>query len=165
MSKKFDREKFKNNCVKIGNGVGCLLKENSGTIVGGFVMIGMALLCKKFEVPYQVLTDPFVFSSGTNSAPTQNTKLVIVPNNALEASMGAIYDGISKDDWESTKENAARRIFTILSNAKENSDDDISEGTKTYAINLLKGISDKSSWNSTKDHINTLIAKIGMNNY
>lgn len=144
--------------ARLGEGALNLLKENSGTIAGGLTMIGMALLCKKLNLPYQVLTDPYSFESyGVTRSNGQTTKLVLIPNNSLEASMSALYEGISADDWESTKEDAANKIFSILSANR----DDLQDSTKTYAINLIRGINEKSRWNSTKEHNNRLIARIG----
>ncbi len=148
---------------KIGDGALALLKTNAGTLIGGATMIGLGLLCKKFDIPYQVLTEPFgggyVGSSRTYVQP--QTKLVLMPNNSIEASMAAIYEGLNADDWESTKESAARQIMSILVSRKG----ELQESTKTYAVNLLRGISEKSNWNSTKNHMNEMIAKIGKGDF
>ena len=152
------KETKKIDFKKIGEGAVSLLKANAGTLVGGITMIALGLACKKFDIPYQVLTEPFgggYFGSKTSSGP--NTKLVLIPNNSIEASMAAIYEGLDADDWDSTKETAARQIMSILTSRKS----ELQESTKTYAINLLRGIAEKSSWNSTKDHMNGMIAKIG----
>ena len=144
--------------AKLGRGILNLLQSNAGTITGGLSMIALALLCKKLNIPYQVLTEPMTTDYSINATtPTGAAKMFLVPNNATEASMAAIYDGVSTKDWESSKEKAADQIYSILVSQK----DGPTESTKTYAINLLRGIYEKSDWNSTKDHVNRLIAKIG----
>lgn len=151
------KEQMRIDFMKLGEGAWNLVKGNSGTLVGGLCMIGMALLCKRLEIPYQVLTDPFTVDAKSKKYSDSGTKLFLVPNNAIEASMAAIYDGVQSDDWESTKQAAAEQIMAILSANKES----LSENSKTYAINLIRGLAGKSRWSSTKDSMNRLIAKIG----
>lgn len=150
---KVDFKKFGNNALNV-------LKANSGTFVSGGIMICLALLCKKFDIPYQVLTDPFTGNYKIGGS-KENAKLLLIPNNSIEASMAAIYDGLDNDDWDSTKDAAARQIMSILSSRKN----DLDESTKTYAIGMLRGISEKCTWNSTKDTINRMIAKIGKDDF
>ena len=151
---KVDFKKFGNNALNV-------LKANSGTFVSGGIMICLALLCKKFDIPYQVLTDPFGGNYKIGGSNKEAAKLLLIPNNSIEASMAAIYDGLDKDDWESTKNTAAKQIMSILSSRKN----DLDESTKTYAIGMLRGISEKCTWNSTKDTINSMIAKIGKDDF
>ena len=162
MSRKFDKDKFMTGLIRFGSGLGQIFKDNSGTIIGGGIMLGMALLCKRLDVPYQVLTDPFDFGTAAKT-PTKG-KFILLPNNATEAAMSAIYDTLDSDDWDTTKEDAANKIYKILVEAKKNSDG-VSENTKTYAINLLRGIVEKIYWSSTKERVNQLIVKIGTDSF
>lgn len=142
---------------KIGNNALNIFKENSGTFISGGIMICLALLCKKFDIPYQVLTDPIGGGFTSRGDSKEQTRLLLIPNNSIEASMGAIYDGLNKDDWDSTKEAAAKQIMSILASRKN----DLDESTKTYTIGLLRGISEKCTWDSTRSSINRMIANIG----
>ena len=146
---------MKVNVARICMGILNTIKENSGAVAGGLTMLGIAAMCKKLNLPYQVFTEPFNFNGYSVRAP----KLLLVPNNAIEASMFAIYEGVSDNDFDSRKQTAADQIYSVLVTANKN--EELSENTKTYAINLLRGIIEKSFWSSTKDHITHLITKIG----
>lgn len=159
--------KKKINWDNIGNNFMSAVSQNSGLLISGFLMIGLSLLCKKLNIPYQVLTDPIGISSynrGITIRSTQSddtTKIYLMPNNAVEASMAAIYENLKSDDWDSTKKEAASNIMDILNANVGN----LSESTKTYAINILRGISNKATWTSTKNEINQYITEIGMGIY
>lgn len=155
------------NWDNIGNNLMSAVSQNSGVLISGFLMIGLSLICKKLNIPYQVLTDPIGVSSYNrgitirNSRGDDTTKIYLMPNNAVEASMAAIYEGLKSSDWDSTKKEAAENIMDILNANVGN----LSESTKTYAINILRGIANKAYWDSTKKEINQYIAEIGIGNY
>jgi hypothetical protein len=157
------------NWNKIGENIFNIFKSNSSLLFSGFTMIGLSLLCKKLNIPYQILTDPFTGINSTNNFTIRRGSdyisdmdtIYLMPNNAVEASMATIYKSLKPNDWESVKSDAASNIMDILSANSGN----LSESTKIYAINILRGISDKANWNSTKNEINQYITEIGMGNY
>jgi len=147
------------NYQKFGSWIGSVLQSNSGTIVGGLSMIGLALLCRKLNIPYQVLTDPY-YGTRSKIHPVDDSRddfsLVYLPNDAIEASISAIYDGAVHADFDSQRTAAVREIVSILA-ARKN---DISDATKTYAITTLRMISKKMDFDSGRKTITQYISKI-----
>ena len=147
--------------MKFGNWTGEMLKSNSAMIVSGVTMIGFALLCRKLNIPYQVLTDPFVGNSRKGTYYGNDTgkvsQFIYLPSDAVEASIAAIYDGAANADWDSQRAAAAKEIFDILKVRK----DDISDSTKTYAITMLRQICDEMDFDSGRRAVMSYISKIG----
>ena len=144
---------------KFGSWTGDMLRQNSGTIVGGISMIGLALLCRKLNIPYQVLTDPFGGVKGPSYKDNtgRTASIVYIPSDAVEASIAAIYDGALNSDWDSQRCAAAKEIFEILVAQKDNT----SDATKTYAITILKQLSEEMDYDSGRRTVTQIISKIG----
>lgn len=138
---------------------GCeMLRNNSSTIVGGLSMIGLALLCRKLNIPYTVLTDGYS-SRDTYSSRDLNTKpipLMYLPSDPIEASISAIYDSSERSDFDSQRVNAAKEIMAILAAHEE-----LPESTLTYAISTLRTIAGSMDFDSGRREITKIIAKIG----
>lgn len=149
---------FKNiNYQKIGDWMMDMLRSNSGTIVGGLSMIGLAMLCRKLNIPYTVLTEPYTGKSYVKpEVPKTNAQILYFPSDAVEASIQAIYDGALNADFDSQRCAAGREIMSIVS-ARKN---DISEATKTYAISYLRLIADEMDFDSGRKTIMSYISKI-----
>lgn len=149
---------FKNiNYQKIGDWMTDMLRTNSGTIVGGLSMIGLAMLCRKLNIPYTVLTEPYTGKSYVKpEAPKTNAQILYFPSDAVEASIQAIYDGALNADFDSQRCAAGKEILSIVS-ARKN---DISEATKTYAISYLRLIADEMDFDSGRKTIMSYISKI-----
>jgi hypothetical protein len=149
---------FKNiNYQKIGDWMMDMLRTNSGTIVGGLSMIGLAMLCRKLNIPYTVLTEPYTGRSYVKpEAPKTSAQILYFPSDAVEASIQAIYDGAMNADFDSQRCAAGREIMSIIS-ARKN---DISEATKTYAISYLRLIADEMDFDSGRKTIMSYISKI-----
>ena len=149
---------FKNiNYQKIGDWMMDMLRTNSGTIVGGLSMIGLAMLCRKLNIPYTVLTEPYTGKSYVKpEAPKANVQILYFPSDAIEASIQAIYDGALNADFDSQRCAAGKEILSIVS-ARKN---DISEATKTYAISYLRLIADEMDFDSGRKTIMSYISKI-----
>jgi hypothetical protein len=149
---------FKNiNYQKIGDWMMDMLRSNSGTIVGGLSMIGLAMLCRKLNIPYTVLTEPYTGRSYVKpEAPNAATPILYFPSDAVEASIQAIYDGALNADFDSQRCASAREIMSIISARK----DDISETTKTCAISYLRLIADEMDFDSGRKTIMSYISKI-----
>lgn len=136
---------------QIENSVKGFLKSTLGTIIGSVCITGISAVCRKLDLP--TAFNPYDFEP-------MKPRLMLVPTNAVEASMVAIYESLSRGDWDSTKENSARQIYSILKESYDK-DSQIQDSTKTFAISLLRDISSMASWNSTKERINDYIVKIG----
>lgn len=150
---------FKNiNYQKIGGWFADMLRSNSGTIVGGLSMIGLALLCRKLNIPYTVITDPLHGTSYVKpETPKAAPQLLYFPSDAVEASIQAIYDNaLLNADFDSQRCAAGKEILSIIAARK----DDISEATKTYAISYLRLIADEMDFDSGRKTIVSYISKI-----
>jgi len=145
------------NYQKIGDWMMDMLRSNSGTIVGGLSMIGLAMLCRKLNIPYTVLTEPYTGRSYVKpEAPRPATPILYCPSDAVETSIQAIYDGALNADFDSQRCAAGKEILSIVS-ARKN---DISEATKTYAISYLRLIADEMDFDSGRKTIMSYISKI-----
>lgn len=150
------------NWTKVGCWTADMLKSNSGTIVGGLSMIGLAMLCRKLNIPYTVLTEPYTGKSYVKpEVPKPATSILYFPSDAVEASIQAIYDGALNADFDSQRCAAGREIMSIVS-ARKN---DISEATKTYAISYLRLIADEMDFDSGRKTIMSYISKIAKGEY
>ena len=119
---------------KVGMWCADIFRNNSGTIIGGMSMIGLALLCRKLNIPYTVLTDPLRGTTYVKpEAPKVSQQILYFPSDATEAAIQAIYENALNADFDSQRIAAGREIMTIVEAHK----DDISEATKTYAIRYL----------------------------
>lgn len=148
------------NYQSIANGFADLLRSNSGTIVGGLSMIGLALLCRKLNIPYTVLSEPF----GTvrrydlySKKDAEYQPFIYMPSDEIEGAIAAIYDVAAHADFDSQRLHAAKDIFDILAARK----DEITSGTKVYATTTLRTISSHMDFDSGRRSITQLIAKIG----
>lgn len=146
--------------TKVGNWTADMLKSNSGTIVGGLSMIGLAMLCRKLNIPYTVLTEPYTGRSYAKpEVPKPATPILYFPSDAVEASIQAIYDGALNADFDSQRCAAGKEILSIIT-ARKN---DISETTKTCAISYLRLIADEMDFDSGRKTIMSYISKIAKN--
>lgn len=142
---------------KVGMWCADIFRNNSSTIVGGLSMIGLAMLCRKLNIPYTVLTEPYTGRSYVKpEAPKANAQILYFPSDAVEASIQAIYDGALNADFDSQRCAAGKEILSIVSARK----DDISEATKTYAISYLRLIADEMDFDSGRKTIMSYISKI-----
>ena len=146
---------------KVGKNVEGLIRDNAGTIVSGSMMIALALICRKLDIPYQVLTDPYHIPIKTCSEKPATTSIYLMPNNPIEASIAAVANGTKDMDFDSTKERAAEKIMSILSANKNN----LNDSTKNYAISMLQSISDTLTFDSTKSRVLNMIVKIGKDDF
>lgn len=151
----------KPNWSKIGLWCADVFRNNSSTIVGGMSMIGLALLCRKFDIPYTVLTDPYYSAPKvkTTSSSSSQQQIMWIPSDSVEASIQAIYDGTTNMYSDYNKESAAKEILSIISARK----DDISEATRSYAIAYLRMIADSMYSDYHRDNIMKMISKIAKN--
>lgn len=146
---------------KIGKNVGGLIRDNAGTLVSGSMMVALALICRKLDIPYQVLTDPYHVPIKTYPEKQASTSIYLIPNNPVEASIAAVANSAKDMDFDSTKERAAEKIMSILGANKDN----LNDSTKNYAISMLQSISDTLDFDSTKSRILNLIVKIGKDDF
>ena len=147
---------------KVGMWCADIFRNNSSTIVGGLSMIGLAMLCRKLNIPYTVLTEPYTGKSYVKpEVPTPATPILYFPSDAVEASIQAIYDGVLNADFDSQRIAAGREIMAIVEAHK----DDISEATKTYAISYLRLIADEMDFDSGRSNIMRQISKIAKNEF
>lgn len=147
---------------KVGMWCADIFRNNSSTIVGGMSMIGLALLCRKLNIPYTVITDPLRGTSYVKpETPKAPSQILYFPSDAVEASIQAIYDGALNADFDSQRCAAGKEILSIVSARK----DDISEATKTYAISYLRLIADEMDFDSGRKTIMSYISKIAKNEF
>ena len=147
---------------KVGMWCADIFRNNSGTIIGGMSMIGLALLCRKLNIPYTVLTDPLRGTTYVKpEAPKVSQQILYFPSDATEAAIQAIYENALNADFDSQRIAAGREIMTIVEAHK----DDISEATKTYAISYLRLIADEMDFDSGRSNIMRQISKIAKNEF
>lgn len=147
---------------KLGDWTLELLRNNSSSIFGGLSMIGLALLCKKLNLPYAVLTDtPCVedrcFSNHGRDVQGSNS-VVLLTNDPVELSIESVYEAASTYSFDSQKVKAARDIIGILS---ANKDKNTNPGIYSFAIATLKKLSQTMLFDSSKKEVLDLITKIG----
>ncbi len=156
---------FNFNLKKFGDWTWNFVKSNSTTIIGGLSMIGLALLCKKLDIPYQVLTDPYYkFSTrSSKNEPYAASTWYFMPNNPREAAIASIIDSAIKYDFDYKKVDAAKQVLSIVKSKKENDDCDAS--LVTYAITTLQRLTDSMDFDSYKKDVLNIIAKLGKGEY
>ena len=101
-------------------------------------MIGMALLCRHLDVPYQILSDPFCSVRFEDRASKRDASIMLVPNNPIEASIAAICNNVTSNTTPYYVNKAACEVVDILK-----SHSDLEDSTLTYAICMLQGLADK----------------------
>lgn len=141
------------------------VRANGGTIVGGLSMIGLSLLCRKLGVPYQVLTDP-AYGRPRSAQPSYDHSeyaqtLYLMPTDAVEASIAAIYNSALSLDFDSQKVAAAREIMSVIT-ARKN---DIPDTTVTYAISMLQALAKTMDFDSNKRTVTQFISKLGKGDF
>lgn len=152
---------IKINWARIGSWTMDMLRGNAGTIVGGISMIALALLCKKLDIPYQVLTDPFGgVQTGNTTVQSTGTSLVLMPTNAVEASIAAICDNAKNTRDPYYKNEAVKQILDILKSAEE---DD--ESVQTYAIMCINAIVATTNDGYYRDRMMKAVSNIGKGVY
>lgn len=139
------------------------VRSNGGRIIGGLTMIGFALLCKKLNVPFSVLTDPYGTMNNV-STPTQvsvmDTSIMLVPNNTVEASIAAICDSAKGMRDNYYKNQAVQQILEILRKQKE-----LDESTKTYAVMCIRAIAATTNDNYYKNQMTRAVQSIAEGRY
>lgn len=151
------------NWMKLGAMLTDGLKAAAGPLVTGGGMIGLAYLAKKLDIPYQVLLDPsYSFRQGNIIQFPQSVAsgLTIMPNNSVEAAIGAILEGC-KTNSDYYKYDAARNIYNLLAESSEIPDD----RTKSYAIMALNNIAKTCKSSYYSNNIMSMIAKIGSGDF
>lgn len=144
------------NFARIGEGALNLFKQNGATIVGGLIMIGLGLLCKKLDIPVETVSNPYdsLFSVEPKKP---DVRLVLIPNNTVESSVSAIANAAIKSASSYSKEQASKKIMDVLRSNKA----ELSDTTKQFAITSLRYIADSTSSSYTKEQIFNRIAEIG----
>lgn len=157
--------KFNFNFEKFRDWTWNFVKSNSATIVGGLSMIGLALLCKKLDIPYQVLTDPY-YKVSTRSDRHDNypaPAFYLMPNNPGEAAIASIIDAAVKYDYDYKKVEAARQVLSVVESKEENDECDTS--LVTYAITALQRLTDSMDYDYQKENVLKIIASLGKGDY
>lgn len=155
---------FKIDFAKVGKGILSVLQSNGGTIVGGCTMIGLALLCKKLNLPYEVLLDSNQYNprqTYSNCGATESNNLVLIPSNMIESSISAILSSAKNTSSTYTKETAIKKIVSILEANKENLD----ERTLQYAIVALRSIGKSTYSTYVNDLVMNAITNIAKKEY
>lgn len=149
------------------NGIGIWISDsirsNGGKIVGGITMIGFALLCKKLNLPFSVLTDPYDSMNNMSVSaqiPIVDTSIMLVPNNTVEASIVAICDNAKTMRDNYYKNQAANQILEILRKQKT-----LDDSTKTYAVMCIRAIAATCNDNYYKNQMLRAIQSIAEGRY
>lgn len=158
-------KKFNVDWQKFGSLLTSAAQSSAAPIITGLGMMGLALICKKLDVPYQVLLDPSYSmnarKSSMCSATAQTGPLMFLPGNSTEAAINAIVDSMSSNDADYYICQSAEKIYEMLGDAPE----PVSDQTKTHAIMAINNLS-KMMWSSYyKKKASDLIAKIGCGDY
>lgn len=158
-------KKININWSRIASTVASAAQSSAAPIFTGLGMMGLALLCKKLDVPYQVLLDPSYTmnarKSSMHSVTAQTGPLMFLPGNSTEAAINAIVDSMSSNDADYYICQSAEKIYEMLGDASE----PVSDQTRTHAIMAINNLS-KMMWSSYyKKKASDLIAKIGCGDY
>lgn len=153
---------------KVAKGVsktcGDILSAGMPLIVSGGATIGLALLCKKLNIPYDVLTDPYglrVESKASGNQSSYPSTIMLLPNNPIEAGIAAVTSTISTSSSEYYIAQAADQIKDILSSNQSS----ISASTMTYAITMLRTLADKCRSSYYRNEIIEIIADISKGDF
>ena len=155
--------KFKPDWSKIGAFVFDGIRSASGPILSGLGMLGLAVAAKKLNIPYQILLDPSYSMRSTKITQfPQNitSSFTIMPNNSIEAAIGAIIESC-KTSSDYYKYDAAEKIYNLIAEADTTPDD----RTKSYAIMALNNIAKSCRSSYYANSIIDLIAKIGAGDF
>jgi hypothetical protein len=155
--------KFKLDWGKIGAYIVDGLRSASGPILSGLGMLGLALAAKKLNIPYQVLLDPnysMRTTKITQFPQAMASGLTFIPNNSMEAAIGAILEGC-KTSSEYYRYEAAKKIYDLIAEASEVTD----ERTRSYAIMALNSIAKTCRSSYYSGEVIDLIAKIGSGDF
>ena len=155
--------KFKPDWSRIGAFVVDGLRSASGPVLSGLGMLGLAVAAKKLNIPYQVLLDPSYSMRATKITQfpkTMTSGFTIMPNNSIEAAIGAIVESC-KTISDYHKYDAAEKIYNLIAEADTTPDD----RTKNYAIMALNNIAQSCRSSYYANNIVDLIAKIGAGDF
>lgn len=155
--------KFKFDWARFGRSLLDTAGASSAPIITGLGMIGLGLLAKKLNIPYQVFLDP---GYSTRSAritrfPQNASPIVVMPNNSIEAAISAIYNGLSQESSDYYICEGARKIYNMLSNTDMVADDK----TRTYAIMTLSNLSKITGSSYYANEITKMITKIATGDF
>lgn len=137
-----------------------MLKENAGLILSGLSSIGLALLCRKLDIPFDSLNDTIHYDRPprrNQNRTIRPSSSYIIPRNATESAISAIYTSASNTYTDSAKKDFANDIFSIL---KDNSES-LDETTKIYAISVIQKIATSCYSDTYRRDITKIISKIG----
>lgn len=152
---------FKPDWNKIGGYVIDSVRNASGPILSGIGMLGLAMIAKKLNIPYQVLLDPsYSMRSGKIAQISNSSGLAIMPNNSVEAAIGAILES-SRSNSDYYKFKDAQKIYDLIAYNIDILDD----RTKSYAIMALNNMANACNSSYYTSNIVELIAKIGSGDY
>lgn len=125
-------------------------RNEIATVVTSAVLVG---LCKALNVPVEVNS---ASNNGGVYNPGVGTK-TILPRNAHEKAIAAIYNN-ARDMWsDGTKLDAANKIYSIASQA------DVDDGTKMYAMQGLEWLAGKMWSDGSKAKVMNLITNLSTN--
>ena len=153
---------FKLNLQKIGDWAAEAFRANSGVVMKGLSLIGLALVCKAANIPYQVLTEPL--DGGYKKSSTQSDKnflMYLMPDDPIEASFAAIYNSTTDYSFDSDRISAAKNIMDILAKRRG----ELTDSNVSYAINVLQQISKDMNFDSSKRTVSRMITNIGKGEY
>lgn len=157
--------KIKIDWQKIGSIALSAAQSSAAPILTGIGMMGLAVLCKKLNIPYQVLFDPSYTMSTkkvSNFAPTtQTSPFLFMPGNSTEAAISAIVDSMDSSDADYYICQSAEKIYGMLSD----NPGPIPDQTKTHAIMAINNLSKMMYSSYYKKRASELIAKIGVGDY
>lgn len=140
---------------KLGEMTMNFFRSSSGTVVSGLIMIGLGMLCKKLDIPYEVLTEPNYFSN-TSRVVDNKSSIVFIPNNSVEASIAAICDNAKNMSNDFYKNESVSQIIEILEEQP-----DVTENDKSYAIWCIRSIMSSTRGSFYRNEMNRAILKIG----
>lgn len=138
--------------------------DNSGLILSGLASLGFALLCKKLDIPLDSFNDTMHYERPPRRNQNRTVKpnsSYIIPRNATESAISAIYTSASNSYSDSAKKDFANEIYSIL---EENSES-IDESTKIYAITILQKLSTACYSDTYRREITKIISKIGKGDF
>lgn len=138
--------------------------DNSGLILSGLASLGFALLCKKLDIPLDSFNDTMHYErprTRNQNRTVKSNSSYIIPRNATESAISAIYTSASNSYSDSAKKDFANEIYSIL---EENSES-IDESTKIYAITILQKLSTACYSDTYRREITKIISKIGKGDF
>lgn len=140
------------------------ISENSGLFLSGLASLGLALLCKKLDIPLDSFNDTMHYDRPPRRNQNRNIKpsnSYIIPRNAMESAISAIYTSANNAYTDSARKEFANEIFNML---KENRNS-LDESTKIYTISIIQKIATACYSDSYKRDITKIISSIGKGNF